>query len=117
MLMTISKEIEGGFDGKIRFPSLEEEFIKGKLDKKIFKVDVGPLLLAIGAKNTKAVSLILQTDKLTNLLESLKGPKETYMKEKENQFWNYKFTFPTENNREIGLPFYNLGMAMLADCE
>ena len=59
LLMMISKEVEGGFDGKIRFPSLEEEFIKGKLDKKIFKVDVGPLLLAIGAKNTKAVSLIL----------------------------------------------------------
>ena len=26
LIMMISKEVEGGFDGKIRFPALEEEF-------------------------------------------------------------------------------------------
>ena len=47
-------------------------------------MDVGPLLLAIGAKNTKAISILLQADKFTNLLESLSGPKDTYLKGKNN---------------------------------
>ena len=105
--MTISKELDGGFDGKVRFPQLEEEFCQGLLDQKIYKVDIGPLLLAIKARNPKAVSHVLKMDKYVNLLEALKGPKDIYMKDydKQDQFWNYKFVFHNESNKTMTLPF------------
>ena len=109
--------MEGGFDGKIRFPKLEEEFCQGKLDQKIYKVDIGPLMLAIKAKNTACVTSILKADLLTNLNESLKGPKDIYLKDdlKGEVFWNYTYTVTGESNKTLKLPFYNLGYAVLCD--
>ena len=119
LMKTITTETEGGFDGKIRFPKLETEFCPDLTDQKIFKVDIGPLLLAIKARNTKAVSAILKADKMTNLLESLKGPKEVYHKDyvKKDTYWNCSFSFTTETNKKLTFAFQNLGYALLCDCE
>ena len=98
LLKTITTEIDGGFDGKIRFRQLENEFCPGQIDQKVYKVDVGPILLAMKAKNPKAVAAILKADKLTNLIESLKGPKDVYHKDydKKDTYWNYTFIFANE---------------------
>ena len=113
MLKTVAKDQEGGFDGKIRFPNTQEELCPGQTSQRIFKVDVGPILLAIKAGNPNALKDILENDKYVNLRESLAGPKELYSEGRPMKRWKYTYDSPGE----IHLQFENLGFALLADCE
>jgi len=65
------------------------------------------------AQNVKAVNDLLSADKCVNLRESMRGPKELHVLEDGN--WQY--TFKAGQEETVVLPFKNLGMAILADCE
>ena len=82
---------DGGWDAKIRFPSLsQEELCPGQLEDCIVtKSDCGPILLAIKSSNAKAVRDLIANDKAVNLRESLRGPIDIY--EPENGLWRYEF--------------------------
>ena len=115
MLKLVSQDNDGGFDAKIRFPALEEELCPGQTQQRIFKVDVGPILLALKAGNLDALKELLEKDMYVNLRESLAGPKDVYCADKTKPIkrWRYTFTHPND----ITLSFENLGFALLADCE
>ena len=114
-LFKTAKDPDGGIDGNIRFAQFaDEEFLPGKLEQKILKIDIGPILLAIKAGNTAALKDILEKDKLVNLRESLQGPKEILEAQGQQiKRWRYTFSSPAE----ITLEFENIGFALVADCD
>ena len=77
-LKAASGSPDGGFDGKIRFPTLEGELCPGATEVRVIKVDVGPVLLALRAGNPAALKELLEEDKYVNLRESLAGPRDLY---------------------------------------
>ena len=82
------------------------------------KNEAGLILLALKAKNLKALKILLENERLQNLIEIMQGPKFDQNGNQVVRTWDYTYLFAGDGQEKaVKLPFENIGFAILADVD